>query len=133
MECSICIEKITDNHYYLPCTHVFHSSCITQWINDKPYCPLCKLPIIVNDVESLNLYNTRKTKYDDLMTRKSILYQKINDNNESDNLTEINKELEDILDYEYMYNDEYFSNRSNNNTDLLYMIFSMINSRNYLS
>ena len=67
------------------------------------------------------------------MTRKSILYQKINDNNESDNLTEINKELEDILDYEYMYNDEYFSNRSNNNTDLLYMIFSMINSRNYLS
>lgn len=45
--CSICLDSIYDN-ISLPCNHIFHISCIINWINTQlnknyiPSCPLCK-------------------------------------------------------------------------------------------
>ena len=41
--CSICLEKFDDNHVTLPCKHHYHENCITQWINNKSDCPLCRM------------------------------------------------------------------------------------------
>ena len=47
--CIICLEdfKVNDTVIYLPCLHFFHRNCITQWIEEKAVCPLCKNNIII--------------------------------------------------------------------------------------
>ena len=43
--CVICLEdfKNNDKSIYLPCFHLFHEKCITDWINmKKRFCPLCR-------------------------------------------------------------------------------------------
>ena len=43
--CIICLEdfKNDDKIIYLPCFHLFHEKCITDWINmNKGFCPLCR-------------------------------------------------------------------------------------------
>ena len=42
ISCSICVELLTSSLSALPCGHVFHTACISQWIKIKPNCPLCK-------------------------------------------------------------------------------------------
>ena len=45
-ECTICLEKFTDEDRVtpLPCDrrHYFHSQCIEPWFSRNDYCPLCK-------------------------------------------------------------------------------------------
>ena len=44
-KCIICLEdfKNDDKIIYLPCFHLFHEKCITDWINmNKGFCPLCR-------------------------------------------------------------------------------------------
>lgn len=43
-ECSICLEKfrVRDIVTRLPCTHVYHSSCIGEWLPQSGSCPVCK-------------------------------------------------------------------------------------------
>ena len=44
-ECSICIEKISQNEniIVLPgCKHIFHALCVLTWLERKPFCPNCK-------------------------------------------------------------------------------------------
>ena len=47
-QCSICLDKLSDNndqHKYtiLPCNHVFHNNCIKEYLKDYDYhCPICK-------------------------------------------------------------------------------------------
>lgn len=65
--CSICLDKITDNiddMLVLPCNHVFHKNCINNWIiyklndNTRPNCPLCKQNIhIIKDIKIFNKNN----------------------------------------------------------------------------
>jgi hypothetical protein len=55
--CSICLEDIEDNVEFLPCIHGFHKECIDKWVNEKPLCPICKIPIMLNTVEQLGRYN----------------------------------------------------------------------------
>ena len=43
-ECVICMEVIT-RPTITPCTHIFCHDCITQQINHRPKCPLCRRPI----------------------------------------------------------------------------------------
>ena len=43
--CVICLEdfKNNDKSIYLPCFHLFHEKCITDWINmRKGFCPVCR-------------------------------------------------------------------------------------------
>ena len=46
-ECTICKEKYESDSsvIVLPCKHVFHKECITQWLTNYHHkCPLCRQP-----------------------------------------------------------------------------------------
>ena len=45
-DCSICLNKLEKNSFFLPCNHEFHFDCIKAWINIKPICPLCSRIVI---------------------------------------------------------------------------------------
>lgn len=45
MECSICLEKITDEKKILKCNHEFHTECINLWLNEKKDCPVCRMTL----------------------------------------------------------------------------------------
>ena len=50
-KCIICLEdfKNNDKSIYLPCFHLFHEKCITDWINmNKGFCPFCRA--IINNI-----------------------------------------------------------------------------------
>ncbi len=41
--CSVCMDMImTDDLQYLPCAHVFHKACISEWFQRSTTCPLCR-------------------------------------------------------------------------------------------
>ena len=47
-KCVICLEdfKNFDKSIYLPCIHLFHEKCITDWVNTKKeFCPVCRSKI----------------------------------------------------------------------------------------
>ena len=45
--CPICLEEMTtdliDNLLKLKCPHIFHSTCIMRWMENKTTCPVCRL------------------------------------------------------------------------------------------
>ena len=43
-KCLICLEiyKIGNQVLYLPCLHLFHSTCIMRWLLKDSKCPICK-------------------------------------------------------------------------------------------
>mmetsp|Transcript_18912 Transcript_18912/g.26335 ORF Transcript_18912/g.26335 Transcript_18912/m.26335 type:complete len:171 (+) Transcript_18912:106-618(+) len=41
-DCSICLEELKGDSHTLPCDHKFHSKCVSQWLDKKPTCPLCR-------------------------------------------------------------------------------------------
>lgn len=43
--CAICRESM-DSAKKLPCGHLFHRSCITQWMEYKGICPSCRAPLL---------------------------------------------------------------------------------------
>ena len=57
INCTICLDVIESEPYFLPCVHGFHHDCIRNWIKEKPVCPICKIPIYVNTPEKLEIYN----------------------------------------------------------------------------
>lgn len=52
MECPICYEEISDDTaYWLPCSHVYHRKCITEWFGyvskrSQPFCPICSTSLV---------------------------------------------------------------------------------------
>ena len=48
-ECHICIEDFKENDelYKLKCGHIFHTKCITEWINIESICPTCRSTSII--------------------------------------------------------------------------------------
>ncbi len=42
-ECVICLEdmKYGDELSIIPCSHIYHASCLHQWMEKKRICPLC--------------------------------------------------------------------------------------------
>ena len=46
--CSICLESYHDDIIYnLPCNHIFHKTCLDDWLKQKKNCPLCRFHIII--------------------------------------------------------------------------------------
>jgi E3 ubiquitin-protein ligase DOA10 len=49
-DCPICSEdfKESDPVIYLPCgsQHLFHETCLKEWIKINAVCPLCRSPIV---------------------------------------------------------------------------------------
>ncbi|TXG60160.1 hypothetical protein EZV62_014733 [Acer yangbiense] len=45
-DCSICLESVGVGEIVarMPCSHLFHTTCITRWLHRKPSCPLCRAP-----------------------------------------------------------------------------------------
>lgn len=46
-KCSICLQDMNNNQFWIPCAHSYHEECIHEWekkckANKKPNtCPLC--------------------------------------------------------------------------------------------
>ncbi|KAK6120689.1 hypothetical protein DH2020_045570 [Rehmannia glutinosa] len=49
MTCSICLEDFTEGLISMPCSHVFHGDCITQWLRTSHYCPICRFEMPTTD------------------------------------------------------------------------------------
>ena len=43
-ECSICLEpyNVGETLTQLNCNHIYHLQCISDWLQRKPNCPLCR-------------------------------------------------------------------------------------------
>lgn len=46
--CAICLEgyKLWDMVRVLPCSHLYHKSCVDMWLSRKPACPNCKSNVL---------------------------------------------------------------------------------------
>jgi hypothetical protein len=55
-DCIICLNKFEVNEkvLILPCTHIYHKTCINDWFKSQDTCPICKFKINEN---SINLQN----------------------------------------------------------------------------
>lgn len=54
-ECSICLENIEeDSKKIVKCGHMFHTECISKWLEAHDKCPLCIQTIIEVEVEEKN-------------------------------------------------------------------------------
>lgn len=46
-DCSICYSPLEEDAVKLRCTHMFHKSCITEWIKTSATCPICRSNIYI--------------------------------------------------------------------------------------
>eukprot|EP00928_Gymnodinium_smaydae_P082906 TRINITY_DN66183_c0_g1_i1.p1 TRINITY_DN66183_c0_g1~~TRINITY_DN66183_c0_g1_i1.p1 ORF type:complete len:172 (-),score=20.25 TRINITY_DN66183_c0_g1_i1:379-894(-) len=48
VECEICLENYADGDELqrLPCMHVFHNKCISQWLDKSRLCPVCDTDVV---------------------------------------------------------------------------------------
>uniref|UniRef100_A0A8C3QEG0 RING-type E3 ubiquitin transferase n=1 Tax=Geospiza parvula TaxID=87175 RepID=A0A8C3QEG0_GEOPR len=56
--CPICLDSLKETSYIFPCLHQFCYTCILQWAENTPKCPLCKRRIlsILHSKETENDY-----------------------------------------------------------------------------
>lgn len=58
LQCTLCMDQRSPHRgtsAVTECGHCFDWSCITAWIAEKPECPLCRSPLIMNRI--LPIYN----------------------------------------------------------------------------
>uniref|UniRef100_A0A2P2IWY2 RING-type domain-containing protein n=2 Tax=Rhizophora mucronata TaxID=61149 RepID=A0A2P2IWY2_RHIMU len=58
--CCICLASYDDNDELkeLPCSHLFHASCVDKWLKIKALCPLCKCSVGKDIKESSSAPNS---------------------------------------------------------------------------
>lgn len=49
--CAICWEKM-ESARKLPCTHLFHNSCLQSWLEQDTSCPTCRLALSIHSLSS---------------------------------------------------------------------------------
>jgi hypothetical protein len=51
-DCVICLEEFKngDDVITLPCLHIYHKTCITDWLLENNTCPICKHVIKSEDI-----------------------------------------------------------------------------------
>ncbi|XP_027772148.1 E3 ubiquitin-protein ligase RING1-like [Solanum pennellii] len=49
-DCMVCLDEIGDETQVLrlPCSHMFHAHCITKWLQNSHYCPLCRFEMPID-------------------------------------------------------------------------------------
>jgi hypothetical protein len=46
-ECAICFDELTSGELMaLPCGHVFHTTCVSNWLARHPFCPHCRINVL---------------------------------------------------------------------------------------
>lgn len=63
LPCTVCYEefKINERALQLPCSHLFHESCITTWLTLRNTCPNCRMTFDhEEDEEAQNNLNTEE-------------------------------------------------------------------------
>ena len=57
-KCAICLEKFNSKVkvIILPCIHIFHTSCITNWMKRQKNCPICKFELTKENIDKKNTY-----------------------------------------------------------------------------
>ncbi len=66
MNCSICLENHNHNETTtLSCNHTFGKTCISQWINHKNTCPLCRAIITIPKPVKVDKIVINNRIYDD--------------------------------------------------------------------
>lgn len=60
-QCVVCLENINDGDEVvrLPCMHVFQKECLLPYLSRQhnPCCPICRMPVEVNDLDHLPVWN----------------------------------------------------------------------------
>ncbi|KAG5894686.1 hypothetical protein JTB14_034734 [Gonioctena quinquepunctata] len=51
--CAICWEKM-ESARKLPCTHLFHNTCLLSWLEQDTSCPTCRLALNIQNPSSVN-------------------------------------------------------------------------------
>lgn len=41
-ECGICLQELINNKTFTKCAHVFHTSCLREWLSIRNTCPQCR-------------------------------------------------------------------------------------------
>lgn len=70
VSCAVCRELITDpeQKYTLRCSHAFHRTCVTQWLQVHVTCPVCRQPYRDDvAVPTATPLSTRKDVFDALV------------------------------------------------------------------
>jgi hypothetical protein len=92
--CTICLEDITSDMDFLPCAHVFHRACISDWIVNNPHCPMCKIPIFISSPADLEAYNANRRRRETEAEAENRFFQQLSagefDNNGAAILDNIN-------------------------------------------
>jgi hypothetical protein len=57
-KCAICLEKFNSKVkvIILPCIHIFHRSCINNWMKKQKNCPICKFELTKENIDQKNDY-----------------------------------------------------------------------------
>ena len=55
--CAICREPVLSSAKKLPCSHIYHESCLRLWLQHclyTPTCPTCRFPLIRKNQQEIN-------------------------------------------------------------------------------
>ena len=75
--CTICLEDIESNIEFLPCAHKFHETCIYNWLKIKDTCPMCKIPIYIENPRQLSEYNVYRQRVEEEERQENMYYQQV--------------------------------------------------------
>lgn len=99
VDCCICLEDFTgEGKIQTPsCGHLFHESCINDWMKNNESCPQCRVVIRCKELRSVYLTSTRSEDRRSSLFNSSLCveYRHMNEDllTRQDNLV---KELEDL-------------------------------------
>src|SRR3990167_2096486 len=70
--CSVCQENLQENEIAtkLPCSHIYHKSCLLPWLSTHNTCPVCRYELPLDDPAKENDRKKRMAARDEEIERK---------------------------------------------------------------